>query len=220
MVVTFPCKICNKAVAKNHQSVQCDHWQLWVHIRCNKINLQTYKFLQKNSFAWYCMKWFEDIIPFSTISDNKLSKTNKSKKNKIFKVLTKKNILTNCDLINKLNNAMDDPESEMLSSKYYEPNEMMALFKNTNKHYSFFHLNISSLPFHFWRILNTYHWTQFELWLSWNIRVLFKTKPKSFDLSPTTRIVGKGVIPPFLDQPPFFKTPLPLCRNPRCCHLS
>ena len=44
---------------------------------------------------------------------------------------------------------MDDPESEMLSSKYYEPNEMTILLKNTNKHFSFFHLNISSLPFHF-----------------------------------------------------------------------
>ena len=27
---------------------------------------------------------------------------------------------------------MDDPESEMLSSKYYQPNEMTARFKNTN----------------------------------------------------------------------------------------
>ena len=44
---------------------------------------------------------------------------------------------------------MDDLESEMLSSKYYEPNETTTLFKNINKHYSFFHLNISSLPFHF-----------------------------------------------------------------------
>ena len=126
----------------------CDHCQLWVRIRCNKINLQTYKFLQKSSFAWYCIKCFEDIIPFSTISHNELSQTNEGKKIK-FKVLTKKNILTNHDLIDKLNNAMDDPELEILSSKYYEPNEMTALFKNTNKHFSFFHLNISSLPFHF-----------------------------------------------------------------------
>ena len=48
---------------------------------------------------------------------------------------------------------MDEPESEILSSKYYEPNEMTALFKNTNKHFSFFHLNISSLPFHFEELL-------------------------------------------------------------------
>ena len=126
----------------------CDHCQLWVRIRCNKINLQTYKFLQKSSFAWYCIKCFEDIIPFSTISHNELSQTNEGKKIK-FKVLTKKNILTNHDLIGKLNNAINDPESEMLSSKYYEPNKMTALFKNTNTHFSFFHLNISSLPLHF-----------------------------------------------------------------------
>ena len=64
--------------------------------------------------------------------------------------MTKKNFLTNHDLIDKLNIAMDDPESEMLSSKYYGPSEMTTLLKNTNKHFSFFHLlNISSLPFHF-----------------------------------------------------------------------
>ena len=34
-----------------------------------------------------------------------------------FNVLTKKNILTNHDLIDKLNNAMDGPDSEMLSSQ-------------------------------------------------------------------------------------------------------
>ena len=54
-----------------------------------------------------------------------------------FKVLTKKNILTNHDLIDKLNNAMDDPESEMLSSKYYEPKEITALFENKNISFSF-----------------------------------------------------------------------------------
>ena len=46
-------------------------------------------------------------------------------------------------------NAMDDPESEMFYSKYYKPNEVMALFKYTNKDFSFFHLKISSLSFHF-----------------------------------------------------------------------
>ena len=29
----------DKAVEKNHHAVQCDHCQLWVHIRCNKFNL-------------------------------------------------------------------------------------------------------------------------------------------------------------------------------------
>ena len=36
------------------------------------------------------------------------------------------------NLIDKLSNDMDDPESEMLSGKYYEPNEMTTILKNTN----------------------------------------------------------------------------------------
>ena len=38
---------------------------------------------------------------------------------------------------------------KMLSSKCFGPNEMAVLFNNTNKHFSLFQLNISSLPFHF-----------------------------------------------------------------------
>ena len=43
---------------------------------------------------------------------------------------------------------MDDPETEMLSSKHYELKGMTSLL-NTGKHLTFAHLNISSLPFHF-----------------------------------------------------------------------
>ena len=50
------------------------------------------------------------MISFSAISDRELSQTNKGKKIK-FKVLRKKNILTNHGLIDKLNNAMDGSKS-------------------------------------------------------------------------------------------------------------
>ena len=43
---------------------------------------------------------------------------------------------------------MDDPETEMLSSKYFEPHELAPLLKNKES-ISFSHLNITSLPFHF-----------------------------------------------------------------------
>ena len=43
---------------------------------------------------------------------------------------------------------MDDPEAGLLSSKYFEPHELTPLLKNKES-LSFFHLNISSLPFHF-----------------------------------------------------------------------
>ena len=41
MIIKFPCKICNKAVANNYHAVQCDKCHIWLHIKCNKINLQT-----------------------------------------------------------------------------------------------------------------------------------------------------------------------------------
>ena len=43
MPAKFPCKICNNPVAKNHKAVERDNCGLWVHIKCNKINTQTYK---------------------------------------------------------------------------------------------------------------------------------------------------------------------------------
>ena len=43
---------------------------------------------------------------------------------------------------------MDDPESNRVCSKYYEPCEVTRLPKNSNKLLSFPHLNISLLPFH------------------------------------------------------------------------
>ena len=71
----------------------------------------------KSPSAWYCTKCFEDIIPFSTISNKNLYETNLGKKEK-FKVLTKKVLSPNDDLTDKLNNAMDDPKSNMVCSKY------------------------------------------------------------------------------------------------------
>ena len=146
-VIKFPCKICNKAVANNHHAVQCDKCHIWVQIKCNKINLQTYKFLQKNSSVWYCIKCFEDIVPFGTISNEELFKTNQGSKIN-FTVLTKNYTTPSQDLFKQLNEAMDEPSSGTASSKYYEPYELSSLINNSKSCLSFFHLNISSLPFH------------------------------------------------------------------------
>ena len=62
--------------------------------------------------------------------------------------MTRKQNFQNQDIIDKLNNVTDDPEAEILSNKYFEPHEFTSLL--TNKESLFlFHLNISSLPFHF-----------------------------------------------------------------------
>ena len=120
MVVKFPCKIWNKAVANNHHAVQCDRCHLWVRIKCNRINLQTYKYLQKSSYAWYCPKCYESIIPFTTISNEKLYQTNQGCKIKLTAV----------------------------TKKASEPYELTPLMESTTNNLSFLHLNISSLCYH------------------------------------------------------------------------
>ena len=147
MIKKFPCKICNKAEANNHHAIQCDKCHSCIHIKYNKINSSTHQHLQKCVYAWYCIKCFEDIIPFSIISNGELYETYIGKKIK-FKALTRKQNFQNHNIIEKLNNAMDDPEAEIPSSKYFEPCELTPLLKNKESQ-SFFHLNIYSLLFHF-----------------------------------------------------------------------
>ena len=64
-----------------------------------------------------------------------------------FTALTK-NVFPNGDLIYQLNDAMDDPMSEKISTKYYEPYELTPSMESTINNLSFSHLNISSLCFH------------------------------------------------------------------------
>ena len=83
MVVKFPCKICCKSVANSHHAIQCDNCNIWVHVKCNRINTQTDKFLQNSSAAWYCIKCSEEIYLFLNISKEELFEINQGKKHKV-----------------------------------------------------------------------------------------------------------------------------------------
>ena len=146
MVVKFPCKICNKAIANDHHAVQCDKCYLWVHIKCNRTNLQTHKYLQKCSYAWCCLKYYEGIIFFTTISNKVLYQTIQGCKIKFTAVA--KEAFPNQDLIDQLNDAMVDPLLEKVLTKYYKPFELTPLMESTTNNLPFIHLNISSLSFH------------------------------------------------------------------------
>ena len=52
VVVKFPCKICKKAVANNHHAIQCDKFHSWIHIKCNKVKLSTYQYLQQCTYIY------------------------------------------------------------------------------------------------------------------------------------------------------------------------
>ena len=93
------------------------------------------------------MNCFEDIVTFGTISNEELFETNQGSKIK-FTVLTKHPTPPSQDLIDQLNEAMDDPSSETVSSKYCEPCELPSVLNNSKNCLFFLHLNICSLSFH------------------------------------------------------------------------
>ena len=85
-----------------------------------------------------CIKCSEEIYPFSNISNEELSGTNQGKNIK-FKVFTQKKSEQKTDLIDTLNKVMDDPDSKMMTAKYYELDEISDLLSSTSPNRSFFH---------------------------------------------------------------------------------
>ena len=71
MTIKFPCGICEKPVANNHPAINCDKCGLWIRIKCNKINKQTYIYLMLENSHWYCMLWTKTFLPYSVLNDNK-----------------------------------------------------------------------------------------------------------------------------------------------------
>ena len=50
----YPCKICNKPVAKSHRALQCDECDKWVHIKCGNVTPIEYETLGASSAVWIC----------------------------------------------------------------------------------------------------------------------------------------------------------------------
>ena len=75
MVIKFPCGICLKPVANSQQAIKCDKSNLWIHIKFNKINKQTYTYLQTDTSYWYCITCTKEFLPFSNTNDEELIQT-------------------------------------------------------------------------------------------------------------------------------------------------
>ncbi|KAL3841803.1 hypothetical protein ACJMK2_019904 [Sinanodonta woodiana] len=45
----FPCDICQKAVTKNHNALQCDECGAWVHAKCDSISNEEYKRFEEHT---------------------------------------------------------------------------------------------------------------------------------------------------------------------------
>ena len=79
MHVKYPCGICKKTAAENHNAICCDKYNQWVHITCNKIMKCCYKNLLKDKLPWYCRQCIGKVIPFSNMTDVQLNRLMKER---------------------------------------------------------------------------------------------------------------------------------------------
>ena len=63
MIDKLSCKICNSSVAANNRAIYCDNCKISGHIKCNKINGQTFNTLQNDKITCYCMNCSETLFP-------------------------------------------------------------------------------------------------------------------------------------------------------------
>ena len=148
MLAKFPCKICENSVARNHKAIQCDKCHLWVHIKCNKTNTQTYRLLERDGTTWYCISCSKDLFPFFSLNDNDFHTTIQGQKIKFISVNKKRSSSENV-LLDKLSDAINGENLENSSSFFDIDNVNTEFSKNQFDRIHFFHMNISSLCHNF-----------------------------------------------------------------------
>ena len=111
MVVKFSCKICNRPVAKNNQSIHYDTCGTCVHCECNKINNQTYKLLQnEKNTKWFCVTCCtKQFLPFSNLTNEEFTHIVKGKRI-TFTHVTEKQISSKIKFFNKINIISENSE--------------------------------------------------------------------------------------------------------------
>ena len=147
MVVKFPCKICNRPVAKNHQSILCNTCDTWLHHECNKINKQTNKLLQnEKNTKWFCIICTKEFLPFSDLGNEEVISTVTGKKIK-FTLVAEKQRSSKIKFFNKINTVSENSDHGG-RTMYWDPGKINKT-ENGKNNLNFLHLNISSLPYHF-----------------------------------------------------------------------
>ena len=150
--IVFPsCNICEKSFSDKDDAIQCDICQAWIHLKCNKLNHNGYKYLQGSSDPWFCLYCCSTIFPFGFLSNRfficfKNVSENVSSKNSSIHLTPPPNLAL---LFNQFNNTSPeqnvDPEN-VVNSRYFDIDEIQALKLYDKKNsLSFFHINACSL---------------------------------------------------------------------------
>ena len=159
----YPCKVCNKNVNLNHNSVQCANKSCHqkTHIKCNLLNSKDLNAIKSSGNPFFCIVCIEENIAFSKLSDNEFKvsvtqgiNTSLSADNNQLNFFSKEqhNYLSN---LNKVLNRTsedsfeDDDVSSLTNCNYYNVNEFVEAKFDSSKSFSIFHINIHSIQLHF-----------------------------------------------------------------------
>ena len=114
--------------------MQCGKCQLWVHTKCNKINIQTFKKIFKIKkkiyiyiYVYICSK---DIFLSSELNDKKFNITTQGQKIK-FLTIARKRRSNGHWLLERINDAIDDEDLEN-SATYFDVRDLNNSFRKVN----------------------------------------------------------------------------------------
>ena len=156
----FPCGICKKTVAANHNVVCCDICNKWVHISCNNITRYCCRKLQKDETPWYCKIFLgQEAMPFNNLTDHQLEAFMLGK------------LITSPKLIQSNNQLLfpNDDTENIPKNQYLTPNDFYEIQNKTKSKQLYIHLNISSISYHIDDLVS--------------LITNCKTKPKVIDIS-------------------------------------
>ena len=140
MTSKFPCGICAKAVAKNHNAVCCDICNLWVHIKCNNMTKLCYRKLQQSHEPWDCQKCIKQVLPSSELTYSQLNSITKGKFVSSPKKIIQENNLS----------FLVDKSGTSVKNDCLTPNKIYKQLSTISPTSNFYlHMYISSLPYHF-----------------------------------------------------------------------
>ena len=149
-----PCGICEKRVAKNQKSIQCNTCGFWIHKSCEGMTDAEYQRLDEedDDIPWSCIicliKLNAEIFPFGLLSKLELLDLYGVDLPSHLKTLP--SFETRSKLINLPNLEdfdIDENVVNAVNSKYYNIHELNKI-KMINKNFSVFHTNIRSLSKH------------------------------------------------------------------------
>ena len=125
------------------KAICCDLCNKWIHIACNNLDKKTYINLQSSEIKWFCMPCLKKELPFNSISSQHSEK--------IFRhaQIVPLSLTENQSFTENVNEFLQDQSKNLLNCQYYKVSEFNNLILNHKEKFSLFHLNISSLPYHF-----------------------------------------------------------------------